>query len=880
MEGEVFKFTAQDDELMSSLEKIEKQLTETGKSADAMGETLEKSFVQSADAAEQFSKQLDENAKATATQAKSLGDSQKNLTSWRASLKESISGIQVFGKSLGEWRAQLLAANKAQDAGAVSTGRLAGAWKLFNNVLKVSIIGAIIAGIIALISYLSKLQPVVDFVSRIMASFNAVLAEAGRRIATVGEIAGKLLKGEFRAAFQQSAEVTLGFAGALKTAAVEAYNLEQRLQALRDAQIAISVQNAADLKRLEQLQRIGQDETLATGDRIKALKELQGVNDDYTKRNLELAAQRIVAAQDEIRLYGDNADRQKALADAQVAFLELQADRTDRQMQAEQEIRQIRKQASAERQKQLDEESKALEKMLKDLETLRAAVQPEGIERDLAEVEKKYNALQRVAADGIAALRKIEERRNLTPEELAQLEELGKIQVALEEQRLSALVDVAASYAEKDIEIEEQLRKSKEALRQKDYDLAVKGLENAKALREQELAITEQQFANFVKVLEENGISQEDIAKRRDELAKTIQKARLESELQFQIGLLEIAKAGDTQAVSQIENTIKLIQEKLNGLSIEGDGQKKTLLERLGFDEKGIEGLKEAGKQVVASLSQIADARVKAAEQTTRLREKDLQEAQEFLIRQQELAAEGLANDSDLAKQEVAKQKELRDAALKEEAKARRAQILLDSAGQISALLTASANIFKALSPIQFAGIPLAIATIGVMFAAFAKAKADALKAAAIPKFRKGTRLEGRSHEEGGLAISDQHGNIVGEAEGDEWLIGTRPSREHDKFLERLNKGEFQGVNLNSLFRPSASNPITEAAPRIERIEREFREVRETQHTAALATAYRDAAREIVQAIEEKEVVMPLKDYKIMKKRGRNTFTTIVREEK
>lgn len=310
------------------------------------------------------------------------------------------------------------------------------------------------------------------------------------------------------------------------------------------------------------------------------------------------------------------------------------------------------------------------------------------------------------------------------------------------------------------------------------------------------------------------------------------------------------------------------------------DNRKKTLGELLGLSDDQVDGLKEATKQVLDSISQIADARVQAAEEVTRQRQKDLQEAQDFLIRQQELAAEGLANDTDLAKQEVERQRELRDAALKEEAKARRAQILLDSVSQISSLITASANIFKSLSVIPFAGIPLAIATIATMFGAFAKAKSDALKSAAVPKFRKGTKLEGRSHEAGGLAISDEHGNIVGEAEGDEWLIGTRPSREHDRFLERLNKGEFAGVNLDALFRTGASNPITEAAPRIERIEREFREIRETQHTAALAQAYYSAAADIVRAIEEKEVVTPLTNYRVMKKRGRNTYTKIVREEK
>lgn len=308
--------------------------------------------------------------------------------------------------------------------------------------------------------------------------------------------------------------------------------------------------------------------------------------------------------------------------------------------------------------------------------------------------------------------------------------------------------------------------------------------------------------------------------------------------------------------------------------------QPRTLAQILGISDESLEGLKDAAGEIISALSSIADARVKEAEAATQAAERKVQAAEDALQREQELAAQGLANDSDLRKKQLEEAKKQREAALKEEAKARRSQILLDSIGQLSSLATASANIFKALSPIPFAGIPLAIATIGLMFGAFAKAKADALKAASVPKFRKGTKLEGRSHEAGGLAISDEHGNIVGEAEGNEWLIGTKPSREHDTFLKRLNQGEFEGVNLDRVFRPSASNPITDAAPRIARIEQQRREMEQGQHTAALESAYYRAAERIVTAIEEKEVVTPLTNYRVTKRKGRNTYTKIVKEEK
>lgn len=334
--------------------------------------------------------------------------------------------------------------------------------------------------------------------------------------------------------------------------------------------------------------------------------------------------------------------------------------------------------------------------------------------------------------------------------------------------------------------------------------------------------------------------------------------------------------------LQSLDRNVKDVLTALNKAADEfiAGQQPRTLAEILGISEESLGGLKDAAGEIISALSSIADARVKEAEAATQAAERKVQAAEDALQREQELAAQGLANDSDLRKKQLEEAKKQREAALKEEAKARRSQILLDSIGQLSSLATASANIFKALSPIPFAGIPLAIATIGLMFGAFAKAKADALKAASVPKFRKGTKLEGRSHEAGGLAISDEHGNIVGEAEGDEWLIGTKPSREHDQFLKRLNQGEFEGVNLDRVFRPSASNPITEAAPRIARIEQQRREMEQGQHMAALAAAYERTAERIVGAIQDKPDILPWKQgYKERRRKGNITTTKIVQPE-
>ncbi len=52
-----------------------------------------------------------------------------------------------------------------------------------------------------------------------------------------------------------------------------------------------------------------------------------------------------------------------------------------------------------------------------------------------------------------------------------------------------------------------------------------------------------------------------------------------------------------------------------------------------------------------------------------------------------------------------------------------------------------------------------------------------------------------------------------------------------------------------------------------------------TLNIAAMATAYEKTAAQIVQAIKEQPEIYPLTNYKVKRRKGRNTYTEIVRQE-
>jgi hypothetical protein len=121
-----------------------------------------------------------------------------------------------------------------------------------------------------------------------------------------------------------------------------------------------------------------------------------------------------------------------------------------------------------------------------------------------------------------------------------------------------------------------------------------------------------------------------------------------------------------------------------------------------------------------------------------------------------------------LRQRELAEAKKAREKAVEEQRKAQRTQILLDTALQASSLATTVANLFKSLSALPLGtGVPIAIALSATMFAAFAKAKADALRATRARFGLEGGFLgkdgivRGRTHSQGGEMLNVERGELV-----------------------------------------------------------------------------------------------------------------------
>ena len=213
-----------------------------------------------------------------------------------------------------------------------------------------------------------------------------------------------------------------------------------------------------------------------------------------------------------------------------------------------------------------------------------------------------------------------------------------------------------------------------------------------------------------------------------------------------------------------------------------------------------MEAIKEAAATLTNTIDEIYQRRVEDAERTRELAENRLQQAQSELQTEVELYKAGYASNVEAKQKQIADLKAQRDKAIKDEARAVKAQKAFDTASQVSSLITASAQTFKAFpGPL----LPIAIAVVATMFAAFTAAKVSAAKATKLAHGGHGI-VSGRLHSEGGEPFLS-HVEIE---QGERWGVLSRSaSRKYGKqfgeIVNSFNKDKLpipkSGINIISV---------------------------------------------------------------------------------
>lgn len=230
----------------------------------------------------------------------------------------------------------------------------------------------------------------------------------------------------------------------------------------------------------------------------------------------------------------------------------------------------------------------------------------------------------------------------------------------------------------------------------------------------------------------------------------------------------EVLKSRIKERIEEIKNAVS---DSINESTEEEEGSEGSFLQRLlgidsGTEDEVVRALERTIKNVQSILLQDSQFRQKIAQDNIDALDRQISNQQQNLEIQASLAEIGLANNVGRAQEEIDRLNDLRNRELANKREALRAEQRLATVEQSVSLISSAANIFEAFSKIPFIGVPLAIASIGTMFAAFASSKARSAQLSQQEFF------DGGFSEDGGFTGS---GSIFGEST----QVGKKPYKYH-----------------------------------------------------------------------------------------------------
>lgn len=583
------------------------------------------------------------------------------------------------------------------------------------------------------------------------------------------------------------------------------------------------------------------------------------------------------------------------------------------------------KQAEEARKKRIEEEKKANEQVLQYARALEdsriAAIQDAG-EKERAAINLEYQ-------------RKIEDLKKnaaLTAEAQQQQTELEAAMIAERDRRLAEL-------EKKSLENQVNLRlQARETIAQLQEESLLNELELLAIDHEQRKRDIEEQYKDeedlrimLIAALEQS--TQRERAKIQKEygdkaLKEEEQRAILSVELasqyaikneqterQKQIAILEVkteyaqkaletllasGEAETSLAVLQAKKTLQTLRSELQDEIAANKGQGFDFLTFIGLgdlDGKQRQAVLAAGKQMADSLKQITDfvidqydRQIEKKQEVIDQMQDEIDDLEGRLDKEKSLQEAGYANnvaviEAELAEKKRAQEEELRqqEEIQKKREQMQKAQMAADTAMQLVNMITAATNIFNSLSGIPFIGIPLAIATIGLMFGAFVGAKIKAAQAIQQggKSYGEGGWIDGKSHADGGKKYYSSTGDVR-ELEKDEFVVKKKVAKKYGKFLEALND-ETLSINDGALRDMLSSMGISFMDDSIKSGLEEARELGNIRHTININTV--GDTRELKEmnanikflAQQERERITSWEDEKYIYKKQGNRVTRILK---
>lgn len=584
-----------------------------------------------------------------------------------------------------------------------------------------------------------------------------------------------------------------------------AFNREERRIIVENAKL-----NKASAKARGDAERL---KLLDAEKSIETLKKSFDLDEKALANTIKLAKAKVSILQQTSNLAVDDIEAKKAIAEAEAEVFNAETAFDNLRRQRIRRMNMLRLEAF----KQQKERLKAYAALNKFEQTSAILANDAIIASDKSTYDEKNKALK---ANAQIAAESLKENSSIALTELNKRKELQLI--SDEDYALQKRV-IDAKLADDILKLGTKLQKDQDKL-----------LEAKKAAEQK---AKEDRFK-----LAEDSISQEyDLEISRIDILKATEaektRLRLEAERDRIQKILDLNKkaGGDLSdlQIKTMKNTIAKINQEIDKAGSEGGDLYDKLGIKLNDDQK--QAITDSATHALDIIQTVLDAKLEAADAALEKAEEETSAAESKVEREIEARNNGYANDVIGAQRELELAKKKEADQLKEKKKAQKAQAIIDTAMQISSLITATAAIWKSNAGIPIIGTGLAIAATALMWGSFAASKIKAATAAK-QKFGDGGLefLEGGSHASGNdIPIGTTTSGKQRTAEGGEAMaiINRKNTRKYKSALpgiiKSLNSGTFEKAYSNSFVDENNKVVFAESNSDFSKMENSLEAIRE-----------------------------------------------------
>lgn len=737
-----------------------------------------------------FSNQASNIANGYSTANESLKNFGKNfsgnITSGIKSLGANVSGFFTnFGTNAKGLFSSLGSGIKSFSASGVAGIKALGAALTANPLgIILVVIGAVIAIFVALKDKIKPVAAVFEFLSSVISAAGDALHALGEALGLVASEQEENSKAVIANTEKEVEAISKRYERELKLAKAAGKETEDIEKQKLKAEATRVAQSIAELERLNVIQGKLDEEQLKEKEKLQ--EKFKDLITDLSAVTLEAEREKNKKIEEENKKRDEaqkkrNEERKKNLEALNAALIELEKKSEQailNTLAGEEKIKKQRQISIAE----LNELQKSIEAKSK----LAGQGDKLGV-KQLEEISKIKSAIEKQYTDDIIKLRIEEANATAAAGKKAIDNDLKNLELRqkLAEQGIKAEAPPADATADEIVKFEEA--KAKKILEIQKFG-AASAVQIKQDQIEAERIVAQTALDNELELLE----GKED----------AISKARQEAIVKEKAILNENATISKQIVVAETEETVNAINAELNKLGTGIEPKPLDLAALLGVDEKDKEKfyseLASIGKSVQSILSSIIDQEIESSERAIdaskekqQQQEDELSALEDKLSKEQELKDEGFANDTKRTEDEIARKnaeieaEKAREAALIEERKKQqKIKLAIDSATQVSNIITAGSTLFAEGAFKGPVGIATAAATILGMVAAFFALRQQL------------AAINSEGFEEGGYTGDIGTKEVAGQVHGREFVMNAKHTDKYFDLFQGIHTGDKKLMEL------------------------------------------------------------------------------------